>query len=46
MRFSSPVFPGETVTVDIWNDGKQISFEARVKSREVTVIRNGLTVLR
>ena len=46
MRFSSPVFPGETITVDLWKDGKQISFEARVKERGVTVIRNGLTVLR
>ena len=46
VRFSSPVFPGETITVDLWKDGKQISFEARVQSRNVTVIRNGLTVLR
>jgi acyl dehydratase len=46
VRFSSPVFPGETVSLDLWRDGKQISFEARVKERGVTVIRNGLTVLR
>ncbi|MFM1961039.1 MAG: hypothetical protein RL588_2556 [Pseudomonadota bacterium] len=45
-RFSSPVFPGDVITVDIWKDGKNISFEARVKARNVTVIRNGLTVLR
>jgi acyl dehydratase len=45
-RFSSPVFPGDVVTVDLWKDGKQISFEARVKARNVTVIKNGLTVLR
>jgi acyl dehydratase len=46
VRFSSPVFPGETISVDLWRDGKQISFEAQVKERGVTVIRNGLTVLR
>ena len=46
VRFSSPTFPGETITVDIWKDGKEISFEARVKARDVTVIRNGLTMLR
>jgi len=46
VRFSSPVYPGETITVDLWRDGREISFEARVKSRDVTVIRNGLTVLR
>jgi acyl dehydratase len=44
-RFSSPVFPGETVTVDLWKDGHVVSFEARVKARGVTVIKNGKTVL-
>jgi len=44
-RFSSPVFPGETITVDLWKDATVISFEARVKSRNVTVIKNGKTEL-
>lgn len=44
-RFSSPVFPGETVSFDLWKDGNVISLEGRVKSRNVTVIRNGKTVL-
>src|SRR5579872_1653981 len=44
-RFSSPVYPGETVTLDLWKDGGVISFEARVKAREAVVIRNGKTVL-
>lgn len=44
-RFSSPVFPGETITVDLWKDGNEVSFEARVKSRNVTVIKNGFSVL-
>jgi acyl dehydratase len=44
-RFSSPVYPGETVTMDLWKDGSVISFEAKVKSRGVTVIKNGKTVL-
>lgn len=46
VRFSAPVFPGETIAVDLWRDGKDISFEARVAARGVTVIRNGLTRLR
>jgi acyl dehydratase len=46
VRFSSPVFPGETIVVDLWKDGDQVSFEARVKERRVTVVRNGLSVLR
>jgi acyl dehydratase len=46
VRFSSPVYPGDVITVDLWRDGKIISFEARVKERNVTVIRNGKCVLR
>ena len=45
-RFSAPVFPGDLITVDLWKDGKDISFEAHVKARGVTVIKNGLTRLR
>jgi acyl dehydratase len=44
-RFSSPVYPGETVTIAMWKDGNVISFEAKVKARDVAVIRNGKTVL-
>ena len=44
-RFSSPVYPGETVTIAMWKDGDVISFEAKVKTRDVAVIRNGKTVL-
>lgn len=44
-RFSSPVFPGETISVDLWKDGDVVSFEARAKERGVTVIKNGKTVL-
>jgi acyl dehydratase len=44
-RFSAPVYPGETVTIDLWKDGDVISFEARVKARNAVVIRNGMTVL-
>jgi acyl dehydratase len=44
-RFSSPVFPGETITVDLWQDGPVVSFEARIKARNVTCIKNGKTVL-
>jgi acyl dehydratase len=44
-RFSSPVYPGETVTLDMWKDGNVISFEARVKARDAIVIRSGKAVL-
>ena len=45
-RFSAPVFPGDVITVDLWKDGREISFEARVAARGATVIKNGLTMLR
>jgi acyl dehydratase len=44
-RFSAPVYPGETVTLDLWQDGNVISFEARVKARNAVVIKSGKTVL-
>jgi acyl dehydratase len=44
-RFSSPVYPGEIVTLEMWKDGNVISFEAKVKARGVAVIKNGMTVL-
>ncbi|NVN86724.1 MAG: MaoC family dehydratase N-terminal domain-containing protein [Rhodopseudomonas sp.] len=45
VRFSSPVYPGETVTMEMWKDGGLISFEAKVKARDVTVIKSGRTML-
>jgi acyl dehydratase len=44
-RFSAPVFPGETITIDLWKDRDIVSFEARVKARNVSVVKNGLTEL-
>jgi acyl dehydratase len=41
VRFSAPVYPGETIVTDMWRDGNIVSFECRVLEREVTVIRNG-----
>lgn len=40
LRFSSPVFPGETVTTEIWQDGDTVSFRAHVEDR--TVLNNGV----
>ncbi len=39
LRFSAPVFPGETVRTEIWGDG---SFRARIVGRDVVVIDHGL----
>lgn len=41
VRFSAPVFPGETIRTEIWRDGGVISFRARVMERNVVAIDNG-----
>ncbi len=41
VRFSSPVFPGETQVVEMWKDDKVISFRVRIKERDVVSINNG-----
>lgn len=40
-RFSSPVYPGETIRTEMWVDGKVITFRATVPARGVTVLNNG-----
>ena len=45
VRFSAPVFPGETIITDMWKDGNVLSFQCRLKERDVTVIKNGKCIL-
>ncbi len=40
-RFSSPVFPGETVRTEVWREANEVSFRARVVERDVVVLNNG-----
>jgi acyl dehydratase len=41
VRFSSPVYPGETIRTEIWRDGQVVSFRARVPERDVVASNNG-----
>lgn len=42
VRFSSPVYPGETIITDIWFYGSGMAgFRARVEERDTVIINNG-----
>ncbi|MDB5858280.1 MAG: Acyl dehydratase [Ramlibacter sp.] len=45
LRFSSPVYPGETLVTEIWRDGEVVSFRTRVAERNVLVLNNGRAVV-
>jgi len=45
VRFSAPVFPGDTITTEMWQDRNVISFRCRVKDRNSVVINNGKCTL-
>lgn len=40
-RFSSPVYPGETIRTEMWVDGGVVSFRSTVQGRGVTVLDHG-----
>jgi len=40
-RFSAPIFPGETISTEIWKCGKQLLFRARALDRDTVVLNNG-----
>ena len=43
LRFSAPVFPGETICTELWDEGGGAwSFRARVTERDAVVVNNGL----
>jgi acyl dehydratase len=46
VRFSSPVYPGETFETQMWRDGNVVSFRARIVERDVIVLNNGKATLR
>ncbi len=41
LRFSAPVFPGETIRTEMWLEGSVVSFRARAVERDVVVLNNG-----
>ena len=45
VRFSAPVYPGETIRTEMWLDGATVSFRCRVLERDTVVLNNGLAVI-
>jgi acyl dehydratase len=41
VRFSAPVYPGETVRFEIWSEGTEARFRALVPARDTVVLNNG-----
>jgi acyl dehydratase len=41
LRFSAPVYPGETIRTEMWRDAGVVSFRARALERDVVVLNNG-----
>jgi acyl dehydratase len=44
-RFSAPVYPGDTLTTDMWQDRNIVSFRCSVKARNSVVVSNGKCTL-
>ena len=41
VRFTAPVFPGEVLRTEIWQDGDRIAFRTLATGRETTVLDGG-----
>jgi acyl dehydratase len=44
-RFAAPVYPGETLRVEIWRRGDTVQFRTRVVARDIVVLSHGTATL-
>ncbi|MEK7435478.1 MAG: MaoC/PaaZ C-terminal domain-containing protein [Pseudomonadota bacterium] len=45
LRFSAPVYPGETIRTEMWDRGSSILFRSRALERDVIVLNNGVATV-
>lgn len=45
LRFSSPVYPGETLLTEFWQESGGVSFRTTAVERKVVVLNNGLACI-
>ena len=45
LRFSAPVYPGETIRTEIWYEGNEIAFRCRSLEQDKIVINNGYLLI-
>ncbi len=45
LRFSAPVYPGETIRTEIWRKGNEIAFRCRSLEQDKVVINNGYLLI-
>ncbi len=41
LKFSAPVYPGETIRTEIWQDGNEIAFRCKSVEQDKVIINNG-----
>jgi acyl dehydratase len=46
VRFSSPVFPGETIRTEMWRRNDTVLFRSRVPGRDVVVLNNCVATIK
>ena len=46
LRFSAPVYPGETIRTEIWKDGNEIAFRCKSIEQNKIVINNGYLLIK